>query len=230
MLDIDTATLHDFGQRRSEYIALMKIILPMTILALPLGFLLAACSAPQGKTYAARNRQPPIASGPAQDHAEIFETQQEQTVLLNPSGKLTVWLSSKPSTGYSWRLSEIPDPTVLKLVEKTYVPPTKAAIGQEKWVFEATGEGTVDLRLWYTSHRQERFGSAPVVSCVVSVENPPVAEGPARKRQPAKTKPQAKPKVKGTTPNPEAHPFLDPFFRSSRVLLRSEDDLGPQKG
>lgn len=218
----------------------MKNILLLTILMPTLLMALASCSAPRGKTYAAMGRPEPIATGdlPPQSHAELFESQQGQTVLLSPTGELTVWLSSKPGSGYSWRLAEIPDPSVLQFVSQEYVPPAKSNIGQEKWVFQATGGGTVDLRLWYTSPRRERFGSAPVFKCTVSVEAPSVAQGPDYKayrpvaRPPARprAKSPARPRVHRTTPDPDTRPFLEPVFRSSRVLLRNEHDGGQQQG
>ena len=211
----------------------MKNILPFTLLALTL----AACSAPQGKKYAATNRElPPIALPPPESKAEIFESQQGKIVVLNPDGTLTVWLGSNPRSGYSWRLAEIPDPTVLKLISKEYVPASKSNVGQEKWVFQAVGGGDVDLRLWYTSPRREQFGSAPVFKCVVSVGDglAAVAQGPEAKvrRTHAKprTSPRAKPKMHRTTPDPETAPFLEPVFRSSRVLLRDQRDGGQQQG
>ncbi len=216
----------------------MKKVLPITILAGSLMLTLAACSAPKGKTYAAMNRPVPVAAGEAQDHAELYESTPESSIVLNPNGTVTLWLSSKPGTGYSWRLSEIPDPTVLTLVSKEYVPPAKSNVGQEKWIFQATGGGTVDLRLWYTSGKRERFGTAPVLKCIVTVENERIAEGPSRQnrgvseRTYAKPRPKApaKPKVHRTTPDPETAPFLEPVFRSSRVLLRDEHDRSKQQG
>jgi len=216
----------------------MKIALPFTILALSI----AACTAPQGKKYSATNRElPPIAMPPPEGRVELFESQRGSTVSLKQDGTLTVWLSSKPHTGYGWRLAEIPDPTVLRLVSKEFVPPSETNVGQEKWVFQAVGDGEIDLRLWYTSGRVERFGSAPVFKCFVGVVGDlvPMAKGPDGKnftplRKPhfrSHRRPELRPKVPRTTPAPETLELLEePVFRSSRVLLRHEQDGRRKQG
>lgn len=209
----------------------MKKVLCLSFLAVTL----VACSAPQGKKYSATNRElPPIAMPPPVAAAEIYGSQQGNIVALTPGGTLTVWLSSVQRGGYGWRLSEVPDPTVLTLVSKEYMPPSATNAGQEKWVFQAVEAGDVDLRLWYTSPRRERFGSSPVFKCVVSVEGElaPMAKGPdTRDSAPVKKSrvgKKAKPKAHRTTPDPETAPFLEPVFRSSAVLLRDQRD-GRQK-
>ena len=205
----------------------MKSILPLALLAATL----AACSAPQGKKYAATNRElPPIALPAPVAAADVYESQQDTIVALKPHGRLTVWLSSVQKGGFGWRLAEIPDPTVLKLVSNEYLPATVASAGQEKWVFEAVGGGDVDLRLWYTSPRREQFGSAPVFKCVVSVGLAPIAKGPDGKDiRPVKKSP-AKPKLHRTTPDSETAPFLVPVFRSSGVLLREQREGRQRQG
>ena len=215
----------------------MKTVLPFALLALTL----AACSAPQGKKYAATNRElPPIALPDPVKKAELFESQTGNIVALKPDGTLTVWLSSNHKGGYAWRLAEIPDRTVLKLISSEYLPATATSAGQEKWVFQAVGEGDVDVRLWYTSPRPEQFGSAPVFKCIVSVNGglASVARGPdAKNIVPVKrphTQPKthhAKPKTHRAKPSPESGPFLlEPVFRSSGVLLRDERDRGQKQG
>ena len=214
---------------------LMKTILPFTLLALTL----AACSAPQGKKYSATNRElPPIALPEPVKKAELYDSQSGNIVALKPDGTLTIWLSSNQKSGFAWRLAEIPDATVLKLVSSEYLPATATSAGQEKWVFQAVGEGDVDVRLWYTSPRREQFGSAPVFKCVVAVTSglAPVAKGPdAKNIVPVKrphAKPHArshaKPKAHPTVPDSETSPFLQPIFRSSGMLLRDQRD-GPQQ-
>ena len=213
----------------------MKTILPFTLLALTL----AACSAPQGKKYSATNRElPPIALPEPVKKAELYDSQSGNIVALKPDGTLTIWLSSNQKSGFAWRLAEIPDATVLKLVSSEYLPATATSAGQEKWVFQAVGEGDVDVRLWYTSPRREQFGSAPVFKCVVAVTSglAPVAKGPdAKNIVPVKrphAKPHArshaKPKAHPTVPDSETSPFLQPIFRSSGMLLRDQRD-GPQQ-
>lgn len=200
---------------------------------------LAACSVPQGKKYSETNRElPPIALPPPESRIELFESQRGTIVSLKGGGTLTLWLSSKPASGYSWRLSEIPDPTVLQLVSKEFVPPSETNVGQEKWVFQAVGDGEIDLRLWYTGSRREQFGTAPVFKCLVSVVGDlvPMAKGPDGKnfipikRHYPKPRPQMRPEVRRAMPVQETPRFSGPVFRSSRVLLREQRDGGQKPG
>ena len=215
----------------------MKTVLPFALLALTL----AACSAPQGKKYAATNRElPPIALPEPVKKAELYDSQSGNIVALKPDGTLTIWLSSVQKSGFGWRLAEIPDATVLKLVSSEYLPATATSAGQEKWVFQAVGEGDVDVRLWYTSPRREQFGTAPVFKCVVSVASglAPVARGPDAKNIVQVKRPHAKPHARPhrkpgahpTVPDSETAPFLQPIFRSSGVLLRDQRDGTQQQG
>ena len=213
----------------------MNKVLPITFLALSM----AACSVPQGKKYSETRRElPAIALPPPESKIELFESQRGTIVSLKGDGILTLWLSSKPASGYSWRLAEIPDPTVLRLVSKEFVPPSETNVGQEKWVFQAGGDGEIDLRLWYTGTRRDQFGSAPVFQCLVSVVGDlvPMAKGPDGrdfmpiKRHRAKPRPQMRPKLPRTTPEPEPSLLTEPVFRSSRVLLRDPRDGGQKPG
>ena len=222
-------------------LTLMKTALPFALLALTF----AACSAPQGKKYAATNRElPPIALPEPVKKAELYDSQSGNIVALKPDGTLTIWLSSVQRSGFGWRLAEIPDPTVLKLVSNEYLPATATSAGQEKWVFRAVGEGDVDVRLWYTSPRREQFGSAPVFKCIVSVTRglAAVARGPdAKNMVPVKrphaaprttppARPHRKPKAHPTVPDSETAPFLRPVFQSGGVRLRNERDGNQQQG
>ena len=90
-----------------------------------LGF--AACSAPQGKKLAsAEGTLPPIATGPigpAAKSAVLTGARSGQVVNLVQGGTVKLTLDSDGKDGYAWRLSEIPDPTVLKVVSQQYIPP-----------------------------------------------------------------------------------------------------------
>ncbi len=191
---------------------------------------LAACSAPQGKKYSETKRElPAIALPPAEKHPVVHGSDGTSIVAVQPGGTLTLFLSANRKSNYRWRLSQMPDPTVLQLVTNEFVPAAESARGEEKWVFKAVGEGEIDLRLWYTSQRREQFGSAPVFACVVAVvEKPvPVASGPARGRSRAevrRSQPKAQPR-----PNSESAPFNEPVFRSSRMLPGDERDGGQEQ-
>ena len=207
----------------------MKTAVPFALLALAL----AACSAPQGKKYADTNRElPPIALPEPVKKAELFESQAGNIVALKPGGTLTIWLSSNQKSGYSWRLAENPDGTVLKPLSKEYLPSTTTNAGQEKWVFEAVGEGDVDVRLWYTSPRREQFGTAPVFKCTVTVTSglAPVAKGPGAKDIVPVKRTHTKPRTHRKPLQHEPDGTLEPVFRSSGVLLRDERDRGQQQG
>jgi hypothetical protein len=123
---------------------------------------------------------------------------------------------------------------VLKLVSQEFIPVEGSYRGEEKWVFQAVGEGEIDLRLWYTGQRRDTFGTDPVFSCVVAVGNlSPVAKGPDDKdMKPARVHrkpPRKAPKAPKTAPADESAPFSEPVFRSSRVPLRDQHDRGQQQ-
>ena len=99
----------------------------------------------------------PVATGPAGSAAippagvmTIGPENRDQTIGLYAKKTLTVNLPSSGRDEYSWRFSQIPDPTVLKLVSKHFTPnadPRKA--GVETLVFEGTGPGEVNVKMWY---------------------------------------------------------------------------------
>lgn len=206
----------------------MKKILTITICAASL----VACQAPQGKKYSDTKRElPAIALPPTLENAVVYEIEKGTIVAVKPGGTLTVFLSANAQSDSRWRLSEIPDPTVLRLVSHEFVPQAGSSRGEEKWVFHAVGAGEIDLRLWYTGPQRQRFGSAPVFRCIVAVADDlaPVAMGPDGKRmvEPKvhRTAPRVRrsaPKVAPPKPDVESEPFNEPVFRSSGVPLRDQ--------
>ena len=71
-------------------------------------------------------------------------------VNLKRSGTITVMLESIKASGNEWRLSQIPDPNVLKVASHEYIPSESALPkGVEKWVFQATGPGEIKVNMWY---------------------------------------------------------------------------------
>lgn len=140
-------------------------------------FGIAAC-APQGKKLSANpTGLAPVASGPsspATSAAMVSESQKGQTVGIYNNGTLTVTLEAAQQDGYSWRLSETPDPTVLKLVSRDFTPPAEGhGRGQEKWVFQATGPGDVDVKMWYGNLRETSLTGAPTFDFIASVTDQP---------------------------------------------------------
>lgn len=131
-----------------------------------LGFV--GCTAPQGQKLAAdATRIPtravtdpaasatglaPVATGPASATATLGLQNQGEIVRLNPNGTITVTLPAAYRRGYTWRFAEIPDPTVLKLVSKDFIPgESPAKPGEQTMVFQATGLGDVPVKLRYGS-------------------------------------------------------------------------------
>lgn len=208
----------------------MKPLLALTLCAAAL----AACQAPQAKKYSDTKRElPAIAMPPSVENAVIYEAERGSIVAVKSGGTVTVFLSANAKSASKWRLSFIPDPTVLKLVSQEFVPVEGSYRGEEKWVFQAVGEGEIDLRLWYTSPQWQRFGSAPVFACVVAVGEglEPVAEGKALVEPRVSPRASRKKARKVQPPLPdESAPFNEPVFRSSRVPLRDQRDRSQQQG
>jgi len=148
-----------------------------SLIALGCILLGAVACAPQGKKLTANSTGlAPVASGPtspATAAAMVSERQKGEVVGILKNGTVTVTLDAAPSDGYSWRLSEIPDPTVLKMVKKDFVPPTTAGgRGQETWVFQAVGPGDVDVKMWYGNLREAPVaGTNPNFDFIASVSD-----------------------------------------------------------
>lgn len=67
-------------------------------------------------------------------------------------GEVTIVLESNATTGYSWELETPPLADVVRLVEDVYVEPDTdlvGAAGRQELTFEAVGEGTAEISLWY---------------------------------------------------------------------------------
>ena len=171
---------------------------------------LAACSAPQGKRigYNSNTATPlepgvaPVATGPGGAGAApvapmpttttspvITMADRDGVVGLHTAKTLTVKLPALQRDGYEWRLSEIPDSTVLKLVSNEYTPgegPAKA--GEQTLVFEGVGPGDVNVKMWYGT-----LWASPMESrtykFIASVT--PEPEKKAKAKKPKKSKPKA---------------------------------------
>jgi predicted secreted protein len=145
-----------------------------------------ACTAPQGKKLAMNGTGiAPIGTGPAgpmTKAATLSFSQKGEMVNLAKDGTITVTLDSSHKDGYMWRMSEIPDPTVLKVVSQNYIPPAVGeGKGQEKWVFQAVGAGDVDVKMWYGDLRETPLAGNPRFDFVAAVSDQTVPEKTTKK-------------------------------------------------
>lgn len=166
---------------------------------------IVAC-APVGKKLSANTSATglaPVAAGPdgegtteivAAKAAEVTAAQQGRTVGIYNQGTITVTLDAAQQDGYEWRLSEIPDPTVLKLVSQDFVPPASGTgRGQEKFVFQAVGPGDVKIKMWYGNLRVAPTTGNPEFNFIASVSG---STGPLQKTKlESKPKKQKKPDI-----------------------------------
>lgn len=66
--------------------------------------------------------------------------------------EVTIVLESNITTGYTWELETPPLVDVVRLVDDVYVEPDTdlvGAAGRQELTFEAIGEGTAEVSLWY---------------------------------------------------------------------------------
>jgi predicted secreted protein len=151
-------------------------------------FGVTAC-APTGKKLSANGTGTgldPVASGPtspASAAAIVTQGQKGGVVGILKNGTVTVTLDAAQQDGYSWRLSEIPDPTVLKLVSQEFTPPPSGeGRGQEKWVFQAVGPGDVNVKMWYGNLRTAPVTVDPTFDFIASVSEEAKAETKTAKK------------------------------------------------
>jgi predicted secreted protein len=141
----------------------------LTVLALAAS--LAACATPQGKKLASTAALPPVAAGPATKASHLTWINKGEMVNLKNNGTITVVLDSIAASGNSWRLSEIPDATVLTVASHEYIPSENASPqGSEKWVFQAVGSGDIKVNMWYGKVGPQPLDSALSFNFIVSVE------------------------------------------------------------
>jgi inhibitor of cysteine peptidase len=77
----------------------------------------------------------------------------KQVEIWANGGLLTVTLESNQTTGYSWELKEISDPSVLQKTDSKYETPTSGLVGaggKEVWTYKALKAGTTTLSMEYS--------------------------------------------------------------------------------
>jgi predicted secreted protein len=164
---------------------------------------LTACTAPQGKKVAMNEGLPPVATGPSSEVTPMVPSSpvtqvstvtydnRDSTIGLHPARTITVTLPSYNRNGYEWRLSEIPDPSVLKMVSNDRTPgPTLAQPGEQTMVFEATGTGMVPVKMWYGTLWASRMEENRPFEFIASVT--PEPPKPAAKKKSTKSKSKSK--------------------------------------
>jgi predicted secreted protein len=130
-----------------------------------------ACSTPVGKKIAGSTALPAVASGPSTKAASLTWINKGELINLKRNGAITVVLDSIQASGNEWRLSQIPDPTVLKVASHQYIPSGDASPqGSEKWVFQAVGAGDVQVNMWYGKIGPAPLDSALTFNFTVSAE------------------------------------------------------------
>ena len=131
----------------------------------------AACSTPVGKKIAGSSALPAVASGPATKSADLTWINKGEMINLKRNGTVTVVLDSIAASGNAWRLSQIPDPTVLKVASHEYVAgESSSPQGSEKWIFQAVGAGDVEVNMWYGKVGPAPLDSALNYKFIVSAE------------------------------------------------------------
>lgn len=127
---------------------------------------------------------PPVASGPTASLSTITLAHQDEIIGLHPAGKLTVKLPSANRDGYEWRLSEVPDPTVLTLVEndKSAVSQDRMTPGEQTLVFQGVGPGDVDVKMWYGTLWASPMDAVRPFHFVASVTPEPKSANKSKKR------------------------------------------------
>jgi predicted secreted protein len=81
----------------------------------------------------------------------LDQDDQNRSVGLRPGGTVVVQLPSNAPGGYTWRLADALDQSVLRLASTGYRPPLSGVdqLGRAVLTFEAVGPGSVTVHLTY---------------------------------------------------------------------------------
>lgn len=99
-----------------------------------------------------------VAGGCGDEPESIVVTEPGAVVEVDVGDTVTVRLESNITTGYAWELERPTLSDVIRLVDDVYVEPDAepgpdtdvvGAGGHQELTFEAVGEGTAEVSLWY---------------------------------------------------------------------------------
>lgn len=99
-------------------------------------------------------------------------TDPDERFEVDPGEEFVVVLESNATTGYSWQLEVEPPSSIVRLVRNVYVEPDTdlvGAPGRQELTFEAVGEGTAVVQLWYVRSFDDPPEPAELAEFEVSV-------------------------------------------------------------
>lgn len=97
----------------------------------------------------------------------------ENPVKVSANSNLVINLSSNGSTGFSWQLVQISDPSVVQNINNTYNAPTTplpGAAGSESWTFKALKSGTTSILMQYSQPWTRGIKGAQSIAITVLVQ------------------------------------------------------------
>lgn len=98
---------------------------------------------------------PVVACGDDTDESpsdEVAVTEPGTSFAVETGDEFTIVLESNITTGFAWALETEPAPEVVRLVDDVYVGPDTDVVGtggRQELTFEAVGEGSDTIELWY---------------------------------------------------------------------------------
>jgi predicted secreted protein len=98
------------------------------------------------------------ACGDDADQTGVAITEPGTSFEVEVGERFTIVLESNITTGYAWSLETEPPVDVVRLVEDRYVEPDTdlaGAPGHQELTFEAVGDGTASIELWYVRSFQD---------------------------------------------------------------------------
>ncbi len=167
--------LHEIIRRRNVLWRCGGILAAM-YLVFGLSRMLGAAPTPEAAPMPKEYHTPPPAK--PDDSGGMIYTNALAAIKAAPGALFTIRLPSNPTTGYQWRLENLPADAPARLREHRFDPPAVARIGaggHENWIFEAARPGVMDVPLTYLRPWEP---DKPHTQCVFHVEILPAAVNP----------------------------------------------------